>query len=285
MNVRSIAVIAATILALTASRGAAQDESTHPLLDSRALSETLEGVWQPLEGGNSPEERPQRSPSLFRDIARDYVRFFSSRETYLTLGLGLAGSLSMKPFDERIANSGFNLELPQNEDGRLDGAFDSGTLLGSSLIQVGGAFATYGVGHFVGRPGVAALGRDLVRVQLLTQGVTQLLKHSVRRTRPDGSSRSSYPSGHASGTFASATVLQRHYGWKVGIPAFGVASYVAASRLAENKHYLSDVILGAAIGITAGRTVTFGKGSTRFELAPMAAIGGAGVQVSVFRLP
>ena len=124
-----------------------------------------------------------------------------------------------------------------------------------------------------------------MHAQLLTQGVTQLLKYSVRRTRPDGSSRSSYPSGHASGTFASATILQRHYGWKVGIPAFGVASYVAASRLAENKHYLSDVILGAAIGITAGRTVTFGKGSTRFELAPMAAPGGGGVQVSVFRLP
>ena len=103
--------------------------------------------------------------------------------------------------------------------------------------------------------------------------------------RPDGSSRSSFPSGHASGTFASATVLQRHYGWKVGIPAFGVASYVAASRLAENKHYLSDVVFGAAIGLTAGRTVTFGMGSTRFEVSPMAARGGAGVQVSVFKLP
>ena len=106
---------------------------------------------------------------------------------------------------------------------------------GSSLVQVGGAFATYGVGSLIRKPGVAALGRDLVRVQLLTQGVTQLLKYSVRRTRPDGSSRSSYPSGHASGTFASATVLQRHYGWKVGIPAFGVASYVAASRLAVDE--------------------------------------------------
>ena len=157
-------------------------------------------------------ERERQTPSLFRDIAGDYGRFFGSRETYVTLGLGLGGSLSMKPFDERIAKSGFNLELPQNEDGTLDGVFDPGTLLGSSLVQVGGAFATYGVGSLIRKPGVAALGRDLVRVQLLTQGVTQLLKYSVRRTRPDGSSRSSYPSGHASGTFASATVLQRHYG-------------------------------------------------------------------------
>ena len=64
-----------------------------------------------------------------------------------------------------------------------------------------------------------------------------------------------------------------------------MASYVAASRLAENKHFLSDVVFGAAVGLAAGRTVTFGMGSTRFELSPLAAQGGAGVQVSVFQLP
>ena len=178
-----------------------------------------------------------------------------------------------------------NSELWFNEGTALDHAFEPGEVVGSSLIQIGGAFATYGIGSWIGKPGVAELGRDLVRVQLLTQGITQLVKHTARRTRPDGSSRSSFPSGHASGTFASATVLQRHYGWKVGIPAFGVASYVAASRLAENKHFLSDVVFGATIGLTAGRTVTFGRGSTRFELSPMAAQGGVGVQVSVFKLP
>lgn len=283
MNVRSITVIAATMLALTASSGAAQNRPGNVVPDTRSLSEFLEGAWQPLVDDQSLETEKQ-NPSLFSDIAHDYGRFFGSRETYLTLGLGLGGSLSMKPFDEGITNSGFNSELPQNDGGRLDTAFEAGTVLGSSLVQVGAAFATYGVGSLIRKPSVAALGRDLVRVQLLTQGVTQFLKYSVRRTRPDGSSRASYPSGHASGTFASATVLQRNYGWKVGIPAFGVASYVAASRMAENKHFLSDVIFGAAIGIAAGRTVTFGRGSTRFELSPMAAPGGAGVQVSVLKL-
>ena len=79
--------------------------------------------------------------------------------------------------------------------------------------------------------------------------------------RPDGSSELSYPSGHTSGTFASATVLKRHFGWKVGIPAFSVASYVGASRLALNRHYLSDVVFRAAIGIAAGRTITFSRGA------------------------
>ena len=52
-----------------------------------------------------------------------------------------------------------------------------------------------------------------------------------------------------------------------------MASYVAASRLSENQHFLSDVVFGAAIGIAAGRTVTFGTGSTRFEVSPMATPG------------
>jgi membrane-associated phospholipid phosphatase len=56
-------------------------------------------------------------------------------------------------------------------------------------------------------------------------------------------------------TFASATVLQRHFGWK-GAIAYTAAAYVAASRLHENRHYLSDVVFGAAIGTVAGRTVT-----------------------------
>ena len=191
----------------------------------------------------------------------------------------------MKTLDEPIRDSRFNSELWFNEGTALDQAFEPGELLGSALVQVGGAFATYGIGSLLGKPGVAELGRDLVRAQLLTQGVTQLAKHVVGRTRPDGSSQTSFPSGHASGIFATATVLSRHYGWKVGIPAFGVASHVAASRLAENKHFLSDVVFGAAIGLTAGRTVTFGRGSARFELSPMAAQGGAGVQISVFKLP
>ncbi len=106
------------------------------------------------------------------------------------------------------------------------------------------------------------------------------MKYGVRRTRPDGSNAASFPSGHSSGTFASATVLHRHYGWKAGVPAYAVATWVAASRLNENKHFLSDVAFGAAVGILGGRTVTFGHGSTRFEVAPLAAPGGAGVRLT-----
>ena len=98
-------------------------------------------------------------------------------------------------------------------------------------------------------------GRSVV----MTAVFTQSLKLAVGRRRPDGT-RFSFPSGHTSSTFATATVLQRHFGWKVGVPAYAFASYVAGSRLQENRHYASDVMVGAALGIVSGRAVTVGRG-------------------------
>ena len=99
---------------------------------------------------------------------------------------------------------------------------------------------------------------------------------AVGRTRPDGSVFS-FPSGHTATTFATATVLQRHFGWKVGIPAYAAATYVAASRIQVKRHYLSDVAFGAALGIVAGRSVTVGRGDAKFAIAPAAAPGGGAV--------
>jgi membrane-associated phospholipid phosphatase len=72
-------------------------------------------------------------------------------------------------------------------------------------------------------------------------------------------------------------VLQRDGGGKVGSPAYAVGAYVAASRMGSNNHYLSDVIGGAAIGVTAGRAVTVGSGRARFDLGLAPTAGGAAV--------
>jgi membrane-associated phospholipid phosphatase len=78
---------------------------------------------------------------------------------------------------------------------------------------------------------------------------------AVRRERPDRG-HLSFPSGHASTTFATATVLARHVDWRVSVPTLLVATYVASSRVHQHQHYLSDVVFGAALGVTAGRSIT-----------------------------
>jgi membrane-associated phospholipid phosphatase len=103
------------------------------------------------------------------------------------------------------------------------------------------------------------MGMDLLRAQALAEIMVEPLKFATRRLRPDGSNHLSFPSGHAAVTFATATALERHLGWEKAALAYAVASYVAASRLHDNVHYLSDVVFGAAVGTIAGRTVTEAK--------------------------
>jgi membrane-associated phospholipid phosphatase len=161
----------------------------------------------------------------------------------------------------------------------LKGVFAPGETLGGARLQTAGALATYTIGRVTANDTVARIGADLIRAQLVTQTVTGAIKTAVGRTRPDGT-RYSFPSGHAATTFASATVLQRNLGWKAGVAAYAVAGYVAASRIQVRRHFLSDVAFGAAIGIAAGRTVTIGRGTRRFALAPTAVAGGGGVSLT-----
>jgi membrane-associated phospholipid phosphatase len=155
----------------------------------------------------------------------------------------------------------------------MDKLFSPGTTLGGARFQLIGALATYTVGRTTGHTRVAAFGADLVRANIMAQALTGGIKLSVRRTRPDGT-QYSFPSGHASVTFAAATVVQEHFGWKAGVPAYAAASYIAASRIQEKRHFLSDVAFGAVVGIVAGRTVTIGHGDRRFAVEPMVPQGG-----------
>jgi PAP2 superfamily len=239
----------------------------------------------PAESTTSAEKTASESPddivqvNLFKQIGLDFKHVFTTKENLYILGAGTGATLFATQFDQSIPNSTFNSEL--HDGTTTDKFFDAGAVAGGGLVQFGFAFATFATGKISKDPGIESLGRDLVRAQIVTGGLTQALKFATQRTRPDGSSATSFPSGHSSGTFATATVLQRHFGWKVGIPAYGLATYVAASRLSENRHYLSDVVFGATIGILVGRTVTFGVANSKFAISPMIVPGGAGVQIDL----
>lgn len=89
-----------------------------------------------------------------------------------------------------------------------------------------------------------------------TAAVTQVLKKVVHRPRPEGTSNESFPSGHASFSFASATFLARYVddaaegrGDKIGYLAYIPATYVGISRIEGQRHFASDITFGAFIGI------------------------------------
>ena len=89
-----------------------------------------------------------------------------------------------------------------------------------------------------------------------TMGVTYALKYTINSRRPNGGFHS-FPSGHTASAFAGAGFLQVRYGWKVGVPSLILAGLVGASRVSSKKHWVRDVIGGAAIGI--GANIIFTK--------------------------
>ena len=225
---------------------------------------------------NSPAEAAIRpTPStpgfgrLFESTIGDFRRL-PSWETVTLLSIGAVAAGFGSAFDHEVTNTVADSSM------MLDRTLRPGAILGGKEFQFGTALATFAIGRFSGQHRVADVGSKLLRAQFMAQTVSGVIKVSANRTRPDGTNLS-FPSGHTSVSFASATVLQQEFGWKVGLPAYVIASYIGASRIEDKRHFLSDVAFGAAIGIVAGRTVTVGKGDKKFGLAPMATPGGAGV--------
>lgn len=88
--------------------------------------------------------------------------------------------------------------------------------------------------------------------------IVTIMKYSFGRKRPGGSQNHlSFPSGHTAVAFATATSLTYSYGWKVGVVAFPVATFVGFSRLADDAHWGSDVVGGAFVGFIVARACSF----------------------------
>ena len=85
-----------------------------------------------------------------------------------------------------------------------------------------------------------------------TMAVVYAGKFGIGRLRPDNSRHNSFPSGHTAMAFSSATILHREYGhlspW-VSVAGYSVATVTGISRMLNNRHWLTDVIVGASVGI------------------------------------
>ena len=224
------------------------------------------------------ETKPNRGffPTLFHNLGDD-IKHIPRKNSLYWLVAGTATSLAIHPADDEI-----NDRLSNSDAAKT--AFTAGKYIGSFPVILGTAVTTYIVGR--SRPSRRAqhLGMDLIEATLLSEGITELIKFAVRRERPiqDNGTRAAgyaFPSGHSAVTFAAATVLQQHLGWKWAVPTYSIASYVAMSRLVDDRHWASDVVAGAAEGIIIGRSVTWH--GRNFYASPMLVPRGAGIIVNV----
>jgi membrane-associated phospholipid phosphatase len=111
-------------------------------------------------------------------------------------------------------------------------------------------------------------------------GVVKTMKHTFKAERPDGSNHVSFPSGHTATAFTTASLLFYEYKdaniWYAS-SGFLFATATGFLRIANNKHYTSDVLAGAGIGIGVGlavsywspfKSITFGKNKTHALIYP-----------------
>ena len=116
---------------------------------------------------------------------------------------------------------------------------------------------------------------------VLTTGVSYGLKYLVDKERPDRSDNRSFPSLHTSVSFTGAAFIQRRYGWKWGVPAYAVTSYVGWSRVYGEKHDWCDVTAGTSWG--DGNAYLFTRtfvDKHSLTLAPVAGAPALGIHLS-----
>jgi len=114
---------------------------------------------------------------------------------------------------------------------------------------------------------------------LLAAGISYGLKRTISEERPDHSDRKSFPSGHSAEAFAAAATLENRYGWKAGLPAFALATFVATARVEARKHHWYDCVAGAAIGTGSGLLLT-NRHDARVRLVPWGDGGGGGIALA-----
>ncbi len=210
--------------------------------------------------GASPETASTTKGAPARWVPNDQrrtLRGYGSNLAYNFLGVVTPGNrmpllvsaaLTAPAFewdDETIA---YFRKHPHENFGKI------GANLGGGIAVSGLTLGLFSAGRFSHGDRFRATTYDLSQAIIVNEVWTQLLKFTIRRERPDGSNRQAFPSGHASNAFTAATTIARHYP-KLAVPGYAVATFIATSRLAANKHHVSDIVAGAGFGYGVGRLV------------------------------
>ena len=195
---------------------------------------------------DKPEDR--RTMSAFpKNLGRNFIGVFSGQNLF-PFAVGAGATVLASAFDNTTGHA---------LTGSCDTCGQTGSTIGGGTAMIPIVGALFVAGRFAPQGGeFRAATYDFMQAMIVTGAYTELLKYTVKRERPDGSDSLSFPSGHTSVAFSLATVAESHYGWKIGVPAYVLATGIGLSRIEQNRHHLSDVIGGATLGLIVGRTVT-----------------------------
>ncbi len=222
---------------------------------------------------------PASSTSLKQfpqNLGRNFLSLWN-RKNIAPLLIGGAATGIVAPFDQEIRE---HVSL----DGGSSTAGKVGGVLGGAAVVVPAVTGLLIAGTKSKNDRFHSFTYSLAQAAVLNEVLVQSLKYAVGRTRPDGSDDRSFPSGHAATSFMIATVTQRYYGTKAGLIGYSAATFIALSRVREDKHWASDLTAGATIGYIVGSSVSRRTGISlrvgKISIVPVFGWGGRTVGIS-----
>lgn len=149
-------------------------------------------------------------------------------------------------------------QINEHRNVHLDGTFKT-ISTSVSPISIGAPILIFGTGLIEKDPELKQKGLMIGESFLVTTVFATGLKHAVNRARPfetypeiqklSAGGSSSFPSGHTSDAFSTATSLSLEFPkWYVIAPSYTYAALVGYSRMHLGVHYPSDVLAGAVVG-------------------------------------
>ncbi len=112
-------------------------------------------------------------------------------------------------------------------------------------------------------------GKKQLALSIATsQATTQLLKLLIDKERPNKSDMRSFPSGHSTTAFQSASFIHFRYGLKYSVPYYFVASYVVWARIHAKRHYIEDCAAGITIGVLSSWIFTSKFEESKVSFSP-----------------
>jgi len=214
----------------------------------------LPGLSLAREKTQKPKEKVHPQPKeYFIDILLPHLwegtkAVFSDQNVpYFALSTTLAGIAFTQ--DEKVRN--WWLEYDPLGDWKV-----VGNTWGDGLTQAGLALSFWGAGLWAKNQKIASTGEVLMEAGIINGILTTIFKAVVGRERPDESGLDSFPSGHTSASFTFASVIDHRLGHAWGIPAYALALYTGMSRMESDVHWLSDVVMGAGLGMIVGYSVS-----------------------------
>jgi membrane-associated phospholipid phosphatase len=209
---------------------------------------------------HSQERKLDRWTGAFQEVLRDHKGIWTAplradKEDAAWL-LPLGAAVALIPSDFRL-----NESLPNTPD--QINFFKKVSHAGDHRVLAGAAGAFLLAGKLTGNGRVQETGWIAAQAVLHSHAVAQLLKFAAGRERPDSgpgrgrfwNGEQSFPSGHATTTWAVATVISHQYRDRplVRFGVYALPVVVSAARFGARRHFPSDLVAGAAIGHLIGR--------------------------------